>query len=299
MPLPPSLFLIGAQKAGTTYLATLLGQHPDVCLSEPKEPHYFTQHWEKGEDWYQACFPRPERRFLLDASPSYSAAPLGSELGEAYPPSRMAHVPERIAIMAPDARFIYLMRDPVGRTYSSYWHSVRAGNEQRSFAEVIRNDSYYLRMGCYFHQLEHYFKHFDRDRFQLLFFEDFIKAPQVVANRCLSWLGLSPMADLRLAQGKNESYTYGPVLTWLNRRLSREGGLKWLTRNAKRIVPHSVLRAWRVALTEQIPPLAQEDREWLADYFAEPNRQLETELGLQLPGWTSRSSVSIGSLPTT
>jgi hypothetical protein len=35
-------YLIGAQKAGTTYLAALLDQRPDVCVSDPKEPQFFT-----------------------------------------------------------------------------------------------------------------------------------------------------------------------------------------------------------------------------------------------------------------
>lgn len=41
MPFPPEVFLIGAQKAGTTTLAYLLSQHPNICVAKNKEPHFF------------------------------------------------------------------------------------------------------------------------------------------------------------------------------------------------------------------------------------------------------------------
>ncbi len=34
---------IGAAKSGTTWLFHCLGQHPQICLSEPKEINYFNQ----------------------------------------------------------------------------------------------------------------------------------------------------------------------------------------------------------------------------------------------------------------
>ena len=36
----PNLFLVGAQKAGTSALAGWLREHPEVCMSFPKEPGY-------------------------------------------------------------------------------------------------------------------------------------------------------------------------------------------------------------------------------------------------------------------
>ena len=36
----PEFFIIGAPKCGTTSLSIYLSQHPEVCFSEPKEPHF-------------------------------------------------------------------------------------------------------------------------------------------------------------------------------------------------------------------------------------------------------------------
>lgn len=281
MPFPPSLFLIGAQKAGTTYLASLLGQHPGICLSEPKEPEYFTRHWKNGVDWYRGCFNCPDRRLLLDASPSYSAAPL-----EPSDDSPLAGVPDRIKSLSPDARFIYLMRDPVKRTYSGYWHAVRAGDEKRPFERVIREDEYALRMGCYYEQVRRYLEHFPRDRFLFLFFEEFVKAPEDTTNLCLQWLDLPPVDTFELQRGKNETFTFGPLVSALDQLLQPIGGVKRIAKSVKTLLPHTLLRGVREALTKPIPPISEADREWLAQYFVDHNRALETELGLALPNWT-------------
>ena len=74
MAFPPKAFIIGAQKAGTTFLSYLLDQHPHITLAESKEPDFFTRHWEKGLEWYRKRFSGPEENILIDASTSYTAA---------------------------------------------------------------------------------------------------------------------------------------------------------------------------------------------------------------------------------
>ena len=60
--------MIGAQKSGTTYLASLLGQSRDVCVSDPKEPQFFSTHFEDGFATYSKCFADPAAKIRLDAS---------------------------------------------------------------------------------------------------------------------------------------------------------------------------------------------------------------------------------------
>ncbi len=286
MSFPPDLYLIGAQKAGTTFLATLLGQHPEVCLSTPKEPDFFTKNWDKGADWYRSCFSNPDMPVLLDASVSYSAAPLECERANALAvPSKMDGVPERIRGISPNARFIYLMRDPVARTYSAYWHAVRAGGEQRSFSEVVRSDAYALRMGCYHYQLSQYLKCFERNRFLILIFEDFVKDPASTANQCFQWTGLSSLPDIQLGEGKHGSYVSGPALTRVSQFSARFGGVKPMMKMAKRLIPKSVQPFLKNTLTRPVPPMEKPDRDWLTSYFAQHNRLLESELDLDLSIW--------------
>ena len=67
MPFPTSCFIIGAQKAGTTTLASLLESQSALCVSSPKEPLFFSKHYAKGTQWYETCFHHPEKSVLIDA----------------------------------------------------------------------------------------------------------------------------------------------------------------------------------------------------------------------------------------
>ena len=69
----PNFLMIGAAKAGTTFLAGLLAQHPQIAISNPKEPKFFSTYWNHGWDWYRNCFVDAAGRDVLgDASTQYS-----------------------------------------------------------------------------------------------------------------------------------------------------------------------------------------------------------------------------------
>ena len=50
--LQPSLFVLGAAKSATTALHDYLGQHPDIFMSDPKEPFYFEAEYGLGSAFY-------------------------------------------------------------------------------------------------------------------------------------------------------------------------------------------------------------------------------------------------------
>ena len=188
MTFPPQAFIIGAQKAATTSLAHLLGQHPAITLSRPKEPHYFSHHWGRGLPWYRQCFPGDG--LLIDASTTYAMAPIhGGPLTPADPPWGEA-VPERIARLRPDARFLYVLRSPAERTYSAYWHTVRYGDERRPFRQAIQDNPNYLATSTYSRQIAIYLRHFPLDRFLFLDFATVTRAPADAVRRSLTFLGI-------------------------------------------------------------------------------------------------------------
>ena len=114
-------FLLGAPKAGTTWLAGALEQHPEICVSEPKEPNEVATH--KGTfgrdsgspDWerYASCFKGAGLR--VDCSVHALACP---------------EAPSRIKQWWPEARFIVCLREPFGRTIS-HWNMVLDTEEDR------------------------------------------------------------------------------------------------------------------------------------------------------------------------
>jgi hypothetical protein len=70
-------------------------------------------------------------------------------------------VPERMAQVVPDARLVYVVRDPIARMRSMYMHQVSAGRERRR-AEAALLDDRYLGPSLYGFQLAAFLGHFDR-----------------------------------------------------------------------------------------------------------------------------------------
>src|ERR1700730_14880709 len=147
----PNLFLIGAMKSGTTYLTKLLNSHPSIFMCDPKEPSYFVDQaqlrkiwaemWDGGywkEENYLRLFQTAENATILgESSTNYTKRPL------------VMGVPEKIQQFNPDARFIYIMRDPVERAMSHYWHMVNWEGEWRSILDAIKEEPQYRDVSYY------------------------------------------------------------------------------------------------------------------------------------------------------
>jgi hypothetical protein len=239
----PDALIIGAMKSGTSSLHYYLTQHPQVVPPLRKEVHYFDLNLARGEPWYRANFGRADAGGLnVDSSPYYLFHP---------------QVPQRAHALLPNARLIVLLRDPVRRAYSHYWHERDKGREPLSFEDAIaaepervereharlatgeieRSASHqyfsYLARGRYAEQLERWLQFYTREQLLVLRFEDLAREPLPVLNRTLDWLGLPAMASARLEP-----------------------------RNTRRY-----------------PPIAPETAASLQEYFAPHNAELESLLG--------------------
>jgi hypothetical protein len=195
----PDVVIIGTQRGGTTSLFDWLATHPSVSPSSTKEVHYFDRFYENGERWYRTHFPlKLSARLAVEATPYLLFHPLA---------------PRRVEADLPDARFIVLLRDPVERAVSQYWHSRRLHAEDEPLAvalereeqrlagqkEIVaaggesfayRNFSYKAR-GHYAEQLGPWFDVMGRERFLVMESEELWGDP-VGPGRVLRWLGLSP-----------------------------------------------------------------------------------------------------------
>lgn len=205
-----NIFLIGAQKAGTTFLAALLDQSPFVCVSDPKENHFFTHNYDKGAEFYASCFARPEAEILLDASTTYSFLRARDQMDDPNAPGIADPIPERIAAACPEAKFIYILRDPVKRAASAHRHNRRAKEtpaEPVSLMHYMREVNPMLEVASrYADQIERYLEVFPRDRFLFLDFRRVTsETPQVVTEVC-AFLGIPP-EGITLSDGKRGTHS--------------------------------------------------------------------------------------------
>jgi hypothetical protein len=149
----PNLIIVGAQKCGTTSLHYYLNQHPDIAMTRGKELNFFVEEgaWAKGLGWYAAQF-NPAARVRGESSPSYTNYP------------RYSGVAERIHTIVPEAKLVYMVRDPLERTISQYIHEYTTGWENRPIEDVLGGPlatHRYVRRSKYFLQLEQYLRYFD------------------------------------------------------------------------------------------------------------------------------------------
>lgn len=119
----PDFLCLGVQKGGTTTLQRLLEQHPEVFLPSAKEVHYFSLHFDRGTDWYKRQFaPATPSQHCGEITPYYLFHP---------------EVPDRVHHLLPQVRLIVLLRDPVSRALSHYFHSRRLGLESLPLDQAL------------------------------------------------------------------------------------------------------------------------------------------------------------------
>jgi hypothetical protein len=285
MSFPPEVYLIGAQKAGSTTLAYLLSQHPNICVAKNKEPHYFTGNSFRSWDWYQEQFLNRENTLCLDASTSYSFAPLSSN--NSYMAKKCFHnIPQRIYSINSNAKFIYLLRDPVERTYSSYWHSFNTGRESRSFREAIRKDYFYLDVSNYYGQISLWLESFPLDSFLFLLFEDMKNNPQQVVEKCFKFLELDGQnISLNLQEHRNKTENVNLIGRKFNRIFKNldYSGLGFLAPSIVR----NFIQEHTLNYHQSLPKMSDNERGFLCDYFVDKNYDLAKLTGVSLSQWQS------------
>jgi hypothetical protein len=282
MPFPPEAFIIGAQRSGTTSLSSLLDQHPGIVLSVPKEPDFFSVNWDQGPDWYRARFRRLDAT-LIDASVNYTMTPL-QDGSQALPDT----VPRRIHELSPDARFVYLVRDPAERCHSAYWHEVRAGRESRSLREAVESSAYYIMASYYYRQITPFLYCFPLERFLIIRFDDFVQDPLGTCGACCEFLGVDPSGfAFRPEEPRNQAFLYSRFGQRLRDMLGQKG-LETLSSIASRSLPSLLHPYAKRIVARGVPDLSPGDRSWLADWFAEDAQAFARLTGVHVRAESSR-----------
>lgn len=182
----PDFAIIGAAKCGTTFFYHLLTKHPHVEPAATKEIHYFDMLFDEGIEWYRRCFPKPrlkDGRMTItgEASPAYLFDP---------------RAPERMAGVVPQARLMAVLRNPVDRTLSAYYHRLRNGQETRTFEETVRAslegdpDSNRLSRNIYVDHLERWSSYFSEEQMLVVKSEDFFERPRETLKAVFDFLDL-------------------------------------------------------------------------------------------------------------
>jgi hypothetical protein len=177
----PDFVIIGAMKCGTSTLHAQLAAQPQFFMSEPKEPNFFSNDaiYAKGEAWYRGLFAKaPEGAIKGESSTHYTKLPT-------YPKTV-----KRLAALIPDAKFIYVMRDPVDRLISHYIHEWSQGVIACPIDEAIDKHPELVAYSRYAYQLEPWMERFGKEPILPVDLEAMTAKPDAELKRIAAFLGV-------------------------------------------------------------------------------------------------------------
>lgn len=196
-----SFLVAGVQKAGTTALHDYLRTHPQLCLPDVKEPHFFdddTRDW-SDPDYraYEALFHQAEGRLCGECTPIYI-----------YWPNCL----ERIRAYNPAMKIVVSLRDPIERAWSHYRMELARGAENLPFSKAIRTGRErfsdetpfggyhrvysYIERGFYAAQLQRLCEFFPRDQIFTMDAQQLRSNPRVSLDRLCDFLDVDPFATV-------------------------------------------------------------------------------------------------------
>ena len=219
----PNLVIIGAMKCGTTSLHYYLNLHPEIRMTREKELNFFIKerNWDRGIDWYRAHF-RGSEKIHGESSPNYTNYPV------------WGGVPERMHSVIPDAKLIYILRDPIERIISHYIHEYSEGRESRPINEALKEfNSSYIYRSRYYMQLEQFLQFFPASNILIITQENLYR------NR------LQTLKEVFKFLNVDDSF-YSPRFFKLKHRSS--------DRRRKNRVGMFLYRLYRETVAERLPP---------------------------------------------
>jgi len=297
-PRPPDFVVAGAARAGSTALVESLRSHPDVFVTQPKEPHFLAYAGERptftgpGDDLTinAAAVTRQDAYLALfeDAEP-------GSTLGEGSVSTLYQHEQAlpRLRDLNPLARLVVVLRDPVDRAFSSYQYLRNRGYEREDdfLHAVSREDErrragwhhlwHYTAMSTYADAVAHAQDVFGADRVHVEWYDDLVDHADETLDRVHAFVGVDPARRPR-AEGGPVNASGVPKRAWLQAAMHQAARSRVLRGAVKSVVPFGVRERIRNAnlATQQVSP---EVRAELVPGFGPDLDQLEKVLDRPVP----------------
>ena len=194
----PNFLIIGAARSGTTSLYNQIKRHPDIFVASEKEPTFFSENgegkWHLGIDWYENLFKEWNGESAVgEASTSYTKAPV---YGDA---------PAKIYEVIPDARLIYILRDPMAQIVSHYRHMVYFYGLRHSLDNALMNSSFLVDVASYGYQLKNCLQCFRLEKILVIQFEEYIADPVRCSKGVFRFLEVDDRVSLPVTKADNTS----------------------------------------------------------------------------------------------
>lgn len=264
----PTFIIAGAMRCATSALNSYLREHPEVEVASTKEVHFFDENFHLGLGWYSRQFPDVDQAVAVgEATPNYMFS---------------SEAMSRIAEVLPGVQIVIMLRNPIDRAYSHYWHDRTRGKIGAPFDTVVerecsgaQTDTAYIDRGRYREQLDRVFQLFPREAIHVSTFEEFVRDPDSVYAGVCRFIGVSE--EYRPATFGTRVNAYTEFRSLTVRTLGKR-----LPERARQVVGRLNQKGGRV----EYPPMEPETRIHLRQVFAEANQGLPELAGIDPPEWT-------------
>ncbi len=198
-----NLIVPGFPKSGSSSFHNYLAQHPALCMSEPKEPHFFSidDEWKKGVAHHNSLFRgrTAAASYYGESTTTYCICP---------------DAIKRIAANLKGPKIIILMREPVTRLLSHYRWMYKLGLESELLMDALKGSEGGFHpdrrfMGCYKSYLEFssyskfvplWANEFGDQNVLLISTESLRNDPVRIMNKCFHFLNLCPISNIHLVE---------------------------------------------------------------------------------------------------
>jgi len=292
----PKLIVGGVSKSGTTALYCYLLQHPEICLSEKKELHYFSR------QWLEKSVSGPGDRFILAEIPktfdeylSYFQHCNESKVAIDISPSYLFHYQsaDKIKKYLGLVKIIFILRNPIEKSFSQYMHNVSEGLENLSFEQALAAESkresegysdmwLYKKSGLYADAIEYFQKVLGSANVKLFYYEEYLRDPASVLREICKFAGVNSDFEFKDVldinrSGRPKSVMIAKLLspntfTYLLRRIIPNA----LGRNIRRLLKYSNIG--------EKPAISEKTRTDLSLFFADEISRVESIVGHKV-GW--------------
>lgn len=281
---------LGAQKAATSTLHSLMAKHSQVAVTNIKETGFFFRDelYEKGYGWYRDEFfeDKEEVKLFFEADPNYMCFPTCID---------------RLKQCGDVSKVIVMLRNPIDRLISSYMMMQRYELEHLSLEEAIhleperikkgvmeRETFNYVERSLYARQIKDVFDRFSKDQVYFIVFEDFVKNQTEEFRELQEWLGL----DVENFEPKRENASFAIKSSLLNKLILSQS-FKWVRSVALKLLGNNMaysVRNWVKRLNstnhKQVSPeLSEGFKRELHALFYQDILETEKLTGLNLSAW--------------
>ncbi len=290
----PTFVVAGAARAGSTAVIEALRKHPDVFVTQPKEPHYFAF---AGQD---VAFTGPDddttinRVAVTDEDRFRALFPTEGyvALGEGSVSTLYYHddaVP-RLVKLCPDVRVVLVLREPVARAYSSHQYLLNRGSEpEPDFLAAVALEArrveqgwhhlwHYTAMSRYADGVAHLVRTLGRDQVRVWWYDELDSEPARVVGEMQAHIGVRPFA----AEADRVNSSGAPKRAWMQNAMQTAARRPALRTAVKAVVPFRVRERIRNANLSR-SDVPAEVRAALAQTFSAELTALEDVLGRKVP----------------